>query len=90
MQKESRVLNIMPTRKNKNLMFMLPAFCKKKKKITIMVMPLIILKQNIKKQCKKLEINCQEWKNKKPPDEASMVLMTLEAALGNGFTTFMN
>ena len=55
--KKNKILSIMLMGKNKNLMFMLPAFCKKKKKVMVVIMLLIMLKQDMKKQCKKLKID---------------------------------
>ena len=50
--KKNFFLNIMLIKKNKNLTFMLPTFCKKNKKMTVVMMLLIALKQNIKNNAK--------------------------------------
>ena len=54
---ENKVLSIMLTKENKSLMFMLPAFCRRKKRVMMVVVLLITLKQNMKKQYKELKID---------------------------------
>ncbi len=51
----SRVVGIMATENEKSLIFMLSAFCNRSE-ITVMMMPLIALRQNIIHRCRELGI----------------------------------
>ncbi|RMJ20764.1 hypothetical protein PHISP_08366, partial [Aspergillus sp. HF37] len=41
-------------------------------------------------RCTGLKISCVEWDSRRPPDEASIVLVTPESALSPDFMTFLN
>jgi superfamily II DNA helicase RecQ len=86
---ESPVVAVMPTGAGKSLLFMLPAFAEQGG-TTIVVMPLIALRGDMKKRCKKLGISCVEWERRHPPDAAAVVLVTPESAVGEAFATFLN
>ncbi len=86
---EERVLAIMPTGSGKSLLFMLPAFCGVGG-VTIVVVPLIALKQDLRRRCQEAGIDCQEWSHGRPPDSARIVLVTPESAIGDDFTRFVN
>jgi superfamily II DNA helicase RecQ len=67
----------------------LPAFAEQGG-TTIVVVPLIALRGDMKQRCKKLRISCVEWESCRPPDAAAVVLVTPESAVGQAFATFMN
>ena len=86
---ESPVVAVMPTGGGKSLLFMLPAFAEQGG-TTVVVVPLIALRGDMKRRCQKLGILCVEWESRHPPDAAAVVLVTPESAVGETFTTFLN
>ena len=86
---EERVLAIMPTGGGKSLLFQLPAFCEEGG-VTIVVVPLIALKQDLHRRCRTMGMECQEWTRRAPPDGARIVLVTPESARSDDFVRFMN
>jgi superfamily II DNA helicase RecQ len=80
---------VMPTGGGKSLLFMLPAFAEQGG-TTVVVVPLIALRGDMKRRCQKLGISCVEWESRHPPDAAAVVLVTPESAVGEAFTTFLN
>ena len=57
--------------------------------VTIVVVPLIALKDGMVRRCKESGIKCTEWDASRPPELASIVLVTAEAAVGHAFQRFM-
>lgn len=45
---------------------------------TVVVVPVITLRGDLQQRCAKLGISCVEWESRRPPDEASIVLVTPE------------
>jgi len=84
----SPVLVVMPTGAGKSLMFMLPTFCIETG-VTVVV-PLISLRQDLMRRCKKLGISCAEWDRHRPPDGARLVLVTAESAVKQFFQKFLD
>ncbi|KAL8991046.1 MAG: hypothetical protein Q9169_007961 [Polycauliona sp. 2 TL-2023] len=89
MSDQERVLAIMPTGGGKSLLFMLPAFCGEGG-ITIVVVPLIALRQDLHRRCQEMGIDCREWNRRSPPDDARIVLVTPESVRSEDFIRFMN
>ena len=89
MEKKLKMLEVMPMKKKKNLIFILPIFCSGNG-VTIVIILLIVLKQDIMKQCRKLKIGVGMWNNKKLLDEVQIMLVMLEDALMDGFNSFLN
>jgi RecQ family ATP-dependent DNA helicase len=89
MRGDARVAAVMGTGGGKSLIFMLPAFCSAGG-TSIVVVPLIALRQDMMKRCKELGIECEEWNSRRPPDSAKIILVTPEAALTKQFATFVN
>lgn len=85
---QSPVITIMPTGAGKSLLFLLPASVVPG--LTVVVVPLIALRIDLSQRCAKLGISCVEWESRRPPDEASIVLVTAESALSEDFRTFLN
>jgi superfamily II DNA helicase RecQ len=86
---QSPVVAVMPTGGGKSLLFMLPAFAEQGG-TTVVVVPLIALRGNIKRRCQKLGISCVEWESRHPPDAAAVVLVTPKLAIEEAFATFLN
>src|SRR5699024_9816498 len=57
---------------------------------TVVVVPLIALRGDLQRRCAAFGISCVEWDSRRPPDEASIVLVTPESALSVDFLTFLN
>ena len=86
---ESPVVAVMPTGAGKSMLFMLLAWAEQGG-TTIVVVPLIALRGDMKQRCKKLGISCAVWESQRPPDAAAIVLVTPESAVTQAFATFMN
>lgn len=84
----SPVVVVMPTGGGKSMLFMLPAWVAGG--LTVVVVPLIALRAELQDRCTMLGIPCVAWESRRPPDEASIVLVTPELALSTEFTTFLN
>ncbi|KAJ5302427.1 hypothetical protein N7476_009226 [Penicillium atrosanguineum] len=84
----SPVVAVMPTGGGKSMLFMLPAWVAGG--LTVVVVPLIALRADLQDRCTTLGISCVAWESRRPPDEASIVLVTPESALSTEFTTFLN
>jgi superfamily II DNA helicase RecQ len=86
---ESPVVAVMPTGAGKSMLFMLPAWAEQGG-TTVVVVPLIALRGDMMRRCKKLGISCEEWEGRRPPDAAAIVLVTPESAVSEEFMTFLN
>lgn len=86
---ESPVVAVMPTGGGKSLLFMLPAWAEQGG-TTVVVVPLIALRGDMKRRCQQLGIPCAAWHGRNPPDAAAIVLVTPESAVSEGFMTFLN
>jgi superfamily II DNA helicase RecQ len=86
---ESPVVVVMGTGGGKSLLFMLPAFCSSGG-VTAVVVPLIALRQDMKRRCQAMGITCREWESRRPPDGARVILVTPESAVKEGFRKFVN
>lgn len=86
---ESQLLVVMPTGAGKSLLFMLPAFCAGDG-VTVVVVPLIALRQDMVRRCQSLGISYLEWRPNRPETRASIVLVVPETAGHSDFRTFLN
>ncbi|KAI8930521.1 hypothetical protein NX059_012133 [Plenodomus lindquistii] len=86
---QSHVVVVMPTGAGKSMLFMLPAWAEQGG-TTVVVVPLIALRGDMMRRCRKLGISCAEWDSRRPPDAAAIVLVTPESAVGEEFATFLN
>ena len=89
MKGESPVIAVMPTGGGKSITFMLPASCGHGG-VSIVVVPLIALRQDMRQRCQRMRITCVEWSSRRPPESASVVLVTPESAVSEDFRTFIN
>jgi superfamily II DNA helicase RecQ len=71
------------------MLFMLPARCSAGG-LTVVVVPLVSLRSDIKGRCDELGIECVEWSGGRPHEWASVVLVTPESAVGESFGHFVN
>ena len=88
MQQKSPVVVIIGTGAGKSMTFMLPAACSTG--VTIVVVPLVSLRGDLKDQCVKAGIECAEWESRKPHEWALVVLVTPESAVSKSFGNFIN
>lgn len=88
MQQKSPVVVIMPTSAGKSMLFMLPASCSDG--VSVIITPLVSLQENMGTRCEKAGITCASWNSRVPPDWASLVFVTPESAVAEGFANFLN
>jgi superfamily II DNA helicase RecQ len=80
---------IQATSFSKSLLFMLPAVMSPQG-MTIVVVPLISLRDNMADRCRKIGIQCVEWHPHQPADGAQIVLITPEGTTSEAFQHFVN
>jgi len=88
MWQKSPVVSIMGTGAGKSILFMLPAFVSSG--VSVVITPLISLREDMHDRCNKLGISCVEWDSRRPHEWAQIVLVAPESAVGEGFGNFMN
>ncbi|KAH1712271.1 hypothetical protein KXX60_006462 [Aspergillus fumigatus] len=88
-QGESPVVAVMPTGGGKSMLFMVPVFTAPGG-TTIVVVPLVALQADMMRRCQELGISCVAWESRRPPDAASIVLVTPESAVSPDFQMFLN
>ncbi|KAI9035075.1 uncharacterized protein KD926_004657 [Aspergillus affinis] len=86
---ESPVVAVMPTGGGKSMLFMLPAWVEPGG-TTVVIIPLLALRQDFQRWCQQLGISCVAWESRRPPDEASIVLVTPESAVTPDLQSFLN
>ncbi|KAH0551515.1 hypothetical protein GP486_007269 [Trichoglossum hirsutum] len=84
MDGKSPIILVMQTGGGKSLMFMLPASVKDAG-TTVVVTPLIALKQDMQRRCRELGLECQEWSTRKRVHDSCILLVTPESAISQGF-----
>ncbi len=89
MTKKSSVMIVMIIKEEKSLLFMLLTWCSQSD-ISIVVMSLIALRQNMKQRCKSMSIMCIKWNSRWSFDAIKIVLMTLKFTMSDEFRTFIN
>lgn len=90
MRGDPRVMLIMGTGGGKSLVFMLPAWCSiGRGGLTVVVVPLIALRRDMKRRCQALGLECVEWSSSQIADGADIVLVTPEAVFTASFQKFM-
>jgi len=85
---ESPIILVMRTGGGKSLMFMLPASIKEAG-TTVVIVPLIALKQDMRRRCRELGLECQEWSTSKKMHDSCIVLVTPESAVSKGFMSYL-
>ncbi|PKX96294.1 uncharacterized protein P174DRAFT_509563 [Aspergillus novofumigatus IBT 16806] len=79
----------MPTGGGKSMLFMVPVFTAPGG-TTIIVVPLIALRADMTRRCQELGISCVPWESRRPPNAASIMLVTPESAVSPDFQMFLN
>jgi superfamily II DNA or RNA helicase len=85
----SPIVAVMPTGTGKSILFMLPAWIEPGG-TTILVVPLIALRQDLVQRCKASGIRCAEWTSQRPTDAETIVLVTPESAVSDEFSSFIS
>jgi superfamily II DNA helicase RecQ len=87
---QSRVVVVMRTGGGKSLLFMLPAAASRGG-VTIVVMPKIMLQEDMADRCRKDGIRCAIWSDgRAPPYDAQIVFVIAESAVSQSFADFIN
>ncbi|KAI5235343.1 hypothetical protein E4T42_09726 [Aureobasidium subglaciale] len=84
-----RILAIMKTGGGKSLFFMLPA-ASSKEGVTIVIVPLNSLRDDLMDRCKQAGIPCASWQGRNPAHWANIMFVTPESAVTKSFGTYMN
>ncbi|KAH5737485.1 hypothetical protein HBI18_067960 [Parastagonospora nodorum] len=88
LQHKSPVVVVMGTGAGKSILFMLPASVSTG--LTIVVVPLVALRFDMKERCDKLRIVSAEWDGRRPHESAQIMFVTPEAAVGEAFGQYIN
>ena len=87
-RRQRRILIVMRTGGGKSLFFMIPAMGAPGG-VTIVIVPIISLRADLKSRCDRAGIACAEWNGERPAHWASIILVTPEAAVQPRFQDFM-
>jgi superfamily II DNA helicase RecQ len=88
MQHKSPVVVVMGTGAGKSVLFMLPASVSSG--LTVVVVPLVALRGDMKARCDALNIISAEWDSRRPHEWAQVMFVTPESAVGKAFGHFIN
>ena len=92
---KSPIVSIMGTGAGKSLLFMLPAMCSAMDRssstfrITVVVIRMISLRQDIQRRYQAVGLTCAEWDYRYPQTRVSIMLVTSESAVSQTFQTFI-
>jgi superfamily II DNA helicase RecQ len=87
---QSRIVVVMRTGGGKSLLFMLPAAASQDG-VTIVVMPKVMLQEDMADRCRKDGIRCAIWSDDRaPPYDAQIVFVIAESAVSQSFADFVN
>ena len=95
MRGESPIVSVMGTGAGKSLLFMLPAMCSAQDastgppSMTVVVIPMISLRQDIHRRCQAAGLSCAEWDYRYPHTGVSIILVTSESAVSQAFQAFL-
>jgi len=81
---EGKIVVVMPTGAGKSMLFMLPASVGVGG-VTVVVVPFVTLRYDIKGRSEKMSVSVGEWDGKRSMDGKSIVFVTPEAAVREGF-----
>lgn len=85
----ANVIVVMGTGQGKSLLFMLPALMDPDG-LTVVIVPLIALRRDIKDRCDRAGIAAWEWDPYKINPDATICLVTPESATSNHFANYLN
>jgi superfamily II DNA helicase RecQ len=87
---QPRIVVVMRTGGGKSLLFMLPAAASRDG-VTIVVMPKIMLQEDMADRCRKDGIRCAIWSDgRAPPYDAQIVFVIAESAVSQSFADYIN
>ncbi|XP_022163480.1 uncharacterized protein LOC111028984 [Myzus persicae] len=87
---QPRIVVVMRTGGGKSLLFMLPAAASRDG-VTIVVMPKIMLQEDMADRCRKDGIRCAIWSDSRaPPYDAQIVFVIAESAVSQSFADYIN
>ena len=85
-----QVVAVLPTGSGKSLLYQLPARLPGAG-TTLLIVPLVALKQDTVQKCKRLGVDCTVWSSEQPPSPGCpLVLVSLDQAVQKPFLTFAN
>ena len=85
-----QVVAVLGTGEGKSLLYQLPARLPSTG-TTILVVPLVALKQDTVRRCKQLGVDCSIWNSEQPPSPGCpLVLVSLDQAVRTPFLSFAN
>ncbi|KAK0910966.1 hypothetical protein LTR91_019977 [Friedmanniomyces endolithicus] len=82
------VVVIMRTGGGKSMLFMLPA-AGSPRGLTVVIVPVVSLRQDLHERCRKVGIHCAEWRGERPAYNSQIVLATPESAVSIAFSQFL-
>jgi superfamily II DNA helicase RecQ len=86
----SPIVQVSGTGGGKSLSFMLPAYCSGIDGVSIVIVPLVALREDMVRRCRESMINVHVWDGSGTNRAASIVLVTPESASSRGFRDFVN
>lgn len=96
LERNSDLLVVLPTGGGKSLLFMLAAFMEtnRKAKTTVVIVPLVSLKNDLRRRCDDAKLSCEAWGPESDPQKVlkkapSLILVSAEQAVSETFTTLL-
>lgn len=87
---ENFIVIVMGTGQGKSLTFMMPAW-NSSGGVSVVIVPLITLRQDMIDRCRRLKIPCAEWnQHPNPMNPVRLMFVTPESAVSEGFQTWLN
>jgi superfamily II DNA helicase RecQ len=86
---EGKVVAVMPIGASRSILYMLPAFVAAGG-ATVVVVLFVILRHDMKRCSEKVGVSIGEWDGKRSMDGKSIIFVTPEAAMREGFQTFFH
>ncbi|KAI8648068.1 hypothetical protein NCS56_01538300 [Fusarium sp. Ph1] len=93
------LISMLPTGGGKSILFLLPAFLEDEAgpggPVSIVVVPFVLLVDDIMRRARRLGIDCMEWRSSAESGshgrqrDARLVVVGAEVAVGEGFTTYI-
>lgn len=86
---DGKIVVVMPTGAGKSILFMLPAAVGAGG-VTVVVVPFVTLRHDMRARSEKAGVSVGEWDGQRSMDGKSIVFVTPEAAMREGFQTFLH
>src|SRR5438477_10978398 len=89
LQRESDLFVVLPTGGGKTLTYLLPVYMEQSL-TTVVVLPYVVLVEQMEQQCKDLNISCQIWRNRgHSMGRSQVILVAVEHAIEPDFQTLL-